>query len=67
MRVGLIAIAGVKLQARKFIDLGITQPHRIDGGWRVFPTLAARNPCGHFCRTGSTHFVMPLHSRLLGW
>jgi radical SAM superfamily enzyme YgiQ (UPF0313 family) len=32
MRIGLIAIAGVKLQTRKFIDLGITLPQFINRG-----------------------------------
>ena len=38
MKIGLIAIAGVKLQTRKFIDLGITLPQFINRG-RVIATL----------------------------
>jgi radical SAM superfamily enzyme YgiQ (UPF0313 family) len=42
MKIGLIAIAGVKLQTRKFIDLGITLPQFINRGQVVaqLPSLA---------------------------
>ena len=42
MRVGLIAIAGVKLQTRKFIELGITLPQFINRGEVIaqLPSLA---------------------------
>lgn len=42
MKIGLIAIAGVKLQTRKFIDLGITLPQFINRGRVVaqLPSLA---------------------------
>jgi radical SAM superfamily enzyme YgiQ (UPF0313 family) len=42
MRVGLIAIGGVKLQTRKFIDLGITLPQFVNRGQVVaqLPSLA---------------------------
>jgi radical SAM superfamily enzyme YgiQ (UPF0313 family) len=42
MRIGLIAVAGVKLQTRKFIDLGITLPQFINRGRVVaqLPSLA---------------------------
>src|SRR5919201_5851498 len=53
MRIGLIAIAGVKLQTRKFIELGITLPQFINRG-RVIArlpslallTLAGATPAG---------------------
>src|SRR5262245_46628367 len=53
MRVGLLAIAGVKLQTRKFIELGITLPQFINRG-RVIArlpslallTLAGATPAG---------------------
>ena len=32
MKIGLIAIAGVKIQTRKFIDLGITLPQFVNRG-----------------------------------
>ncbi len=38
MKIGLIAIAGVKLQTRKFIELGITLPQFVNRG-RVIATL----------------------------
>ena len=37
MKIGLIAIAGVKLQTRKFIDLGITLPQFVNRGQRHRP------------------------------
>ena len=42
MRIGLIAIAGVKLQTRKFIDLGITLPQFVNRGRVIaqLPSLA---------------------------
>ena len=42
MKIGLIAIAGVKLQTRKFIDLGITLPQFINRGRVIaqLPSLA---------------------------
>jgi radical SAM superfamily enzyme YgiQ (UPF0313 family) len=42
MKIGLIAIAGVKLQTRKFIDLGITLPQFVNRGKVVaqLPSLA---------------------------
>ena len=42
MKIGLIAIAGVKLQTRKFIDLGITLPQFINRGQVIaqLPSLA---------------------------
>jgi radical SAM superfamily enzyme YgiQ (UPF0313 family) len=42
MKIGLIAIAGVKLQTRKFIDLGITLPQFVNRGQVVaqLPSLA---------------------------
>src|SRR6516165_7954753 len=42
MKIGFIAIAGVKLQTRKFIDLGITLPQFINRGRVVaqLPSLA---------------------------
>lgn len=42
MKIGLIAIAGVKLQTRKFIDLGITLPQFMNRGRVVaqLPSLA---------------------------
>jgi radical SAM superfamily enzyme YgiQ (UPF0313 family) len=53
MKIGLIAIAGVKLQTRKFIDLGITLPQFVNRG-RVIAqlpslallTIAATTPPG---------------------
>src|ERR671929_1588356 len=53
MKIGLIAIAGVKLQTRKFIELGITLPQFINRG-RVIArlpslallTLAGATPAG---------------------
>jgi radical SAM superfamily enzyme YgiQ (UPF0313 family) len=38
MKIGLIAIAGVKLQTRKFIELGVTLPQFVDRG-RVIAQL----------------------------
>src|SRR5947209_18819369 len=53
MRIGLIAIAGVKLQTRKFIDLGITLPQFVNRGQVVAQlpslallTLAGATPAG---------------------
>lgn len=42
MKIGLIAIAGVKLQTRKFIDLGITLPQFVNRGRVIaqLPSLA---------------------------
>lgn len=42
MKIGLIAIAGVKIQTRKFVDLGITLPQFINRGQVVaqLPSLA---------------------------
>jgi radical SAM superfamily enzyme YgiQ (UPF0313 family) len=42
MKIGLIAIAGVKLQTRKFIDLGITLPQFVNRGQVIaqLPSLA---------------------------
>src|SRR5437899_6057443 len=42
MKIGLIAIAGVKLQTRKFIELGITLPQFINRGRVIaqLPSLA---------------------------
>src|SRR5262245_35899104 len=42
MKVGLIAIAGVKLQTRKFIELGITLPQFVNRGQVIaqLPSLA---------------------------
>ena len=42
MRIGLIAIAGVKLQTRKFIELGITLPQFVNRGRVIaqLPSLA---------------------------
>jgi len=42
MRIGLIAIAGVKLQTRKFIELGITLPQFVNRGLVIaqLPSLA---------------------------
>jgi radical SAM superfamily enzyme YgiQ (UPF0313 family) len=53
MKIGLIAIAGVKLQTRKFIDLGITLPQFINRGQVIAQlpslallTLAGATPAG---------------------
>jgi radical SAM superfamily enzyme YgiQ (UPF0313 family) len=53
MKVGLIAIAGVKLQTRKFIDLGITLPQFVNRGQVIAQlpslallTLAGATPAG---------------------
>lgn len=53
MRIGFIAIAGVKLQTRKFIDLGITLPQFINRGQVIAQlpslallTLAGATPAG---------------------
>lgn len=42
MKIGLIAIAGVKIQTRKFIDLGITLPQFVNRGQVIaqLPSLA---------------------------
>ena len=42
MKIGLVAIAGVKLQTRKFIDLGITLPQFVNRGRVIaqLPSLA---------------------------
>ena len=42
MRIGLIALAGVKLQTRKFIELGITLPQFVNRGRVIaqLPSLA---------------------------
>ena len=42
MKIGLIAIAGVKLQTRKFIELGVTLPQFINRGQVIaqLPSLA---------------------------
>src|SRR5438046_486929 len=42
MKIGLIAIAGVKLQTRKFIELGITLPQFVNRGQVIaqLPSLA---------------------------
>src|SRR5438105_1546319 len=42
MKIGLIAIAGVKLQTRKFIELGITLPQFVNRGRVIaqLPSLA---------------------------
>jgi radical SAM superfamily enzyme YgiQ (UPF0313 family) len=42
MKIGLIAVAGVKLQTRKFIDLGITLPQFVNRGQVIaqLPSLA---------------------------
>src|SRR5215207_3930765 len=42
MKIGLIAIAGVKMQTRKFIDLGITLPQFVNRGQVIaqLPSLA---------------------------
>src|SRR6516162_8622617 len=42
MKIGLIAIAGVKLQTRKFIDLGITLPQFVNRSQVIaqLPSLA---------------------------
>jgi radical SAM superfamily enzyme YgiQ (UPF0313 family) len=53
MRIGFVAIAGVKLQTRKFIDLGITLPQFINRGQVIAQlpslallTLAGATPAG---------------------
>jgi radical SAM superfamily enzyme YgiQ (UPF0313 family) len=53
MKIGLIAIAGVKLQTRKFIDLGITLPQFVNRGQVIAQlpslgllTLAGATPPG---------------------
>ncbi len=48
MKIGLIAIAGVKLQTRKFIDLGITLPQFINRGQVIaqLPSLALLTVAG---------------------
>jgi radical SAM superfamily enzyme YgiQ (UPF0313 family) len=53
MKVGFIAVAGVKLQTRKFIDLGITLPQFINRGQVIAQlpslallTLAGATPAG---------------------
>jgi radical SAM superfamily enzyme YgiQ (UPF0313 family) len=53
MKIGFIAIAGVKLQTRKFIDLGITLPQFINRGQVIAQlpslallTLAGATPAG---------------------
>jgi radical SAM superfamily enzyme YgiQ (UPF0313 family) len=48
MRIGLIAIAGVKLQTRKFIELGITLPQFINRGRVIarLPSLALLTMAG---------------------
>jgi radical SAM superfamily enzyme YgiQ (UPF0313 family) len=53
MKIGLIAIAGVKLQTRKFIDLGITLPQFVNRGQVIAQlpslallTLAGATPAG---------------------
>src|SRR5882672_6149067 len=42
MKIGLIAIAGVKMQTRKFIDLGVTLPQFVNRGQVIaqLPSLA---------------------------
>ena len=42
MKIGLVAIAGVKIQTRKFIDLGITLPQFVNRGRVIaqLPSLA---------------------------
>lgn len=42
MKIGLIAIAGVKIQTRKFVELGITLPHFVNRGRVIaqLPSLA---------------------------
>src|SRR3954470_14916052 len=56
MKIGLIAIAGVKLQTRKFIELGITLPQFINRGQVIAQlpslallTLAGATPDGVEC------------------
>ena len=53
MRIGLIAIAGVKMQTRKFIELGVTLPQFVNRGQVVAQlpslallTLAGATPAG---------------------
>src|SRR5438874_3014599 len=53
MKIGLIAVAGVKLQTRKFIELGITLPQFINRGQVIarlpslaLLTLAGTTPAG---------------------
>ncbi len=48
MKIGLIAIAGVKLQTRKFIDLGITLPQFVNRGRVIaqLPSLALLTVAG---------------------
>src|SRR6478672_10718889 len=42
MKIGLIAIAGVKMQTRKFIELGVTLPQFVNRGQVIaqLPSLA---------------------------
>ena len=57
MKIGLIAIAGVKIQTRKFVDLGITLPQFVNRGEVIAQlpslallTLAGATPPKRRCR-----------------
>lgn len=59
MKIGLIAIAGVKIQTRKFVDLGITLPQFVNRGEVIaqLPSLALLTLAGVTPKTVDVEYV----------
>src|SRR5262249_37214306 len=59
MKIGLIAIAGVKMQTRKFIDLGVTLPQFVNRGQVIaqLPSLALLTLAGATPDGGEVDYV----------